>query len=240
MTAGGDCHQDARSIGRAKKENLILKLVFLCFILMNPLSAGIGFKAGIGLTGLHSSTGDFRHVLGYEMNWLTMGNLIGFQAGFFKTFKLTNRFEIQPELFYTLRGGDASRTFIYDDVVYKIKISYAELPLLLKCRLLTKRAFTPVVFAGPYAALKLKAKKQTVIWKTKEETSLDNVTRIDYGFLLGLGGEYDLGSGRVFLELRSSLGLKNMMTVPSGTIRLYDEKDSIRNFNFSVLIGYGF
>jgi Outer membrane protein beta-barrel domain len=218
----------------------ILILSALSLIFAMPLGAEIGIKGGISLTGLLSSSGDFRHVLGYEINSLTMGNLMSFQAGIFKAFDLSGRLQIQPEISFAPRGGDASSTFVFDDIVYKIMIYYLEFPLILKYRIWTKGAFSAGIFAGPYAALKLKAEKQTVIWKVKKKTALDNVKTLDYGLVFGLGGAYDLSSGQVLLELRSGFGLKNMMDVLPGTIRLYPDKDHIRSFYFSVIMGYGF
>lgn len=223
-----------------KMDKMIISFLILGLLLAKPLGAEIGIKGGISLTGLLSSTGDFRHVLGYEINSLTMGNLLGFQAGIFKAFDLSYRLQIQPEIFFALRGGDAGSTFVYDDIVYKIKIYYVEFPLILKYRIWTKGAFSAGIFAGPYAALKLKAEKQTVIWKVKKKTALDNVKTLDYGLVFGLGGAYDLSSGQVLLELRSGFGLKNMMDVLPGTIRLYPDKERTRNFYFSVIVGYGF
>jgi hypothetical protein len=205
-----------------------------------PLEADIGVKGGMSLSGVLSSTGDFRHVLGYEIDGLPMGNLWGFQVGFFKTFDLSRRFQIQPEIFYTLRGGDASERYIYDNIIYKIRIFYIEFPLLLKFKIVAGRSFSTAILAGPYAALKLKAEKQTRIWNEEEVTALQNVKTFDYGLLLGLGVEYDIGFGRVLLDLRSGLGLNNIMDVPSDTIRLYADKDRIRNFYASILAGYAF
>jgi len=219
---------------------VIISFLILGLLLTKPLGATIGIKGGISLTGLLSSTGDFRHVLGYEINSLTMGNLMGFQAGIFKVFDLSGRLQIQPEISFALRGGDAGSNFVYDDIVYKIKIYYVEFPLILKYRIWTKRAFSARIFAGPYAALKLKAEKETVIWKVKKKIALVNAKTLDYGLIFGLGGAYDLNSGQVLLELRSGFGLKNMMGVLPGTIRLYPDKDRIRNFYFSVIMGYGF
>jgi len=205
-----------------------------------PLKADIGVKGGMSLSALHSSRGDFRHVLGYEWGGLSMGNLWGFQVGFFKTFDLSRRFQIQPEIYYTLRGGDGSATFVYDDIIYKLNIFYVEIPLILKYKIVAGRTFSSAVFAGPYAALKLKAEKQTRIWNEEDATALQNVKTFDYGLILGLGAEYDIGSGRLLLDLRSGLGLNNIMDVPPDTIRLYPEKDHIRNLYASVLIGYAF
>ncbi len=221
------------------KPILILSALGLIFTV--PLRAEIGVKGGMSLSGLQSSTGDYRHVLGYEASGLSWGKFFtGFQAGFFKTFDLSKRFQIQPEISYALRGGNSSTTYLYDDIVYKVNISYVETPVILKYKILAGRAFSSAVFAGPYAALKLKAEKQTRIWKEEEVTTLPNVRSFDYGLILGLTVECALGSGRALLDVRSGVGLNNIMDVLPDTIRLSTDKDHIRNLYVSVLMGYAF
>jgi len=230
--------QDRRLFGRVAR--LIPAVFVLSLMLALPSKADIGVKGGVSFSALRSSTGDFRHVLGYEWSGLSMGNLWGFQVGFFKSFDISRRFQVQPEMNYALRGGDGSTTFVYDDIVYKIKIFYVEVPLILKYRIVAGRSFSTAILAGPYAALKLKAERRTRIWDEKAATAIQNVRTLDYGLLLGLGVEYALGSGRVLLDLRSGVGLNNIMDVPPDTVRLYPEKDRIRNLYASALIGYAF
>jgi len=207
--------------------------------LANPLRAATGFKSGICFSG-QASTEGFQHFLGYEMGGLSGGALLGFQAGFFKTFDLSRRLQVQSEIFYALRGGDGSTTFLYDDIVYRIKIHYVEFPLTLKFRVWGRGAFSAAVFAGPYAALKLKAEKKTRIWRVEESTPLENVKKLDYGVILGLAAEYDGRLGRVLLELRSGYGLGNSMEAIPGAIRLHPGKDAMRNVYVAVLMGIGF
>jgi len=213
----------------------------LGLILSMPLHAEIGIKGGVSLSGLQSSTGDYRHVLGYEMNGLSGGKfLTGFQAGLFKTFDLSKRFQIQPEINYALRGGNGSTTYLYDDIVCKVNIFYVEIPVILKYKILTGRTFSSAVYAGPYTALKLKAEKQTRIWKEEEATALPNVRSFDYGLILGLDVEYALGSGRALVDLRSGVGLNNIMDILPDIVPLYPDKDRTRNLYVAVLAGYAF
>ena len=164
----------------------------------------------------------------------------GFQVGFFKAFDLSRRLQLQPEIFYAQRGIDASMTTIYDDIVYKFKISFVELPLALKYRMWSRGAFSAAVFAGPYVALKLKAEKRSRIWKEEESARLNNVKTFDYGIILGLCGEHQSRLGRLLLELRAGYGLKNIMEAPPGAVRLSPGRDTIRNAYLSILVGYGF
>ena len=216
-------------------------LSVLGLILTTPLSAEVGVKGGMSLSGLQSSTRDYRHVLGYEMSGLAGGRpLTGFQAGLFKTFDLSRRFQVQPEISYAWRGVNFGRTYLYDDIVFKVNIFYVEVPLLLKYKIVAGRTFSSALCAGPYAALKLKAEKQTRIWKEEEVTALPNVRSFDYGLILGLSAEYALGSGRALLELRSGVGLNNVMDVLPDMIPLYPDKDHIQNLYIAFLVGYAF
>jgi hypothetical protein len=66
------------------------------------------------------------------------------------------------------------------------------------------------------------------------------VKSFDYGVIFGGGIEVSMGSGQLILELRSSYGLKNIMTMPEGFIKLYDEEDFVRNFSAVIMTGYKF
>jgi outer membrane immunogenic protein len=222
---------------------IILGFFFFCLLAVfpeNSISGDFGIKGGVNMSGLHSATGDFRHFLGYEINWLTMGNLVGFQVGFFTTVDISKNFQFQPELNYSVRGGDASETFLFEEIVYKIKLTYLEVPLLLKYDIPLKGRVKPAILIGPYGSLKLDAKKNTEIWGEKKTASLGNVKNFDFGLLFGLGAEMDMFSGKFILEFRSNWGFNNIMDIPEGFIRLYQEKDSINNFSFAILTGYSF
>jgi len=216
----------------------LLGLAF--FFSADAIFAGIGIKAGAGISGLNSATGDFRHFLGYEMSWLSMGNLCVFQVGVFKSFDISKNLKFQPEIFYSLRGGDASQDFAYGRVRYQVSIHYLELPLLAKVEIPIKGEFLASFLAGPYAALKLGAKKTSDFWGEKETADLPNVKSLDYGAIVGGGFEVPLGSGHWIVELRFNYGLNNMMTIPEDFIRLYEDKDFLRNFAGVIMTGYRF
>lgn len=216
---------------------LAFLLVFFC---TSHLFAGVGLKGGFSLTGLHSATGDFRHVLGYELDRLRMGNLSSFQIGMFDTFDVSRSFALQPEVYYSVRGGDATAEFEFGKPRIRTTIHYLEFPFLLEYRIPLQGRLRPNLFIGPYGALKLSADKQTVTQGKEERVELDNVSTLDYGLMIGGSVEHDVFSGQLILDVRSNLGLKNIMTVPDAYIRLYEEDDKIRNFAFSLMIGYRF
>ncbi len=224
------------------KKILIFTLLFgfTANLPLHAIQSNSGIKGGMSVSGLFSKTGDFRHAFGYEIDWLTMGNLFGGQIGLFRTFNISKTFKIQPELFYVNWGGNGSETFLFEKLLYKVSVNYIQVSLLLKVKLFQKKRVQPVLLLGPYLAIKVLAKKHTEIWGEKDVTDLNNVKAADYGLTSGLGFELDLKAGQFLFEIRSNLGLRNIMTVPDGYIRLYDEKDSIKNFSFAILTGFSF
>jgi hypothetical protein len=206
----------------------------------SSVHAGVGLKGGFSLSGLHSATGDFRHVLGYEMDWLRMGNLAGFQIGMFQTFDVSRSLALQPEVYLAVRGGESTGDFEFDQIVSRTEIRYLEFPVLLEYRVPLQRRLRPSLFLGPYGAVKLSAARQTVIRGREERIELDNVNAVDYGVVVGGAVEHEMLSGQLILDVRCSLGLKNAMRMPAGYIRLYVDEDEIRNFAFSLMVGYRF
>jgi hypothetical protein len=132
-------------------------LVFIPFLLTIPSNAQPGIKAGMSISALQSSTQDFRPFLGYEISWLQYGTSnpeFGLQLGIFYTVKLSNPFNLQPELYFSEKGYQFDQTPLYN-TNYSLSINYLELPVLLEYYLPLDRSFNTVIMAGPFAALNL-------------------------------------------------------------------------------------
>ena len=80
--------------------------------------AQVGVQAGISLSGLLSSNpDDFRPFLGHEVEWIQYGeskSVIGIQIGLFYSIKISEYFDLQPEVSYVQRGYWFDQTPLYD------------------------------------------------------------------------------------------------------------------------------
>ncbi len=225
-----------------------LLLMVLVLVLLGAggdrLRGEVGIKVGLSISGFHNCD-DYRTYLGYEIDWLqARGNnrpIFGMQVGIFKTFKLTRHFLFQPEIHYALRGMDFSRSYLYDTMIFKVKIHYLEFPLLLKYRFSAFQGFfKPALYVGPYGALKLSAKKSTRFDQEAATATLPNVNGGDLGLVAGASADFDFRDFRLLLDLRFQMGLTSIMSLPKDFVAPYDHQGTVKNTTLSLLVGIGF
>lgn len=116
-------------------------------------------------------------------------NLIGFNAGVFAEFKLSEKFAVQPEVMYSAQGAASDSS--YDPV--KLKLNYINIPVMAK--LYVADEFN--IMAGPQIGFLASA-------KLRETDIKDSVKKTDFGFNFGVG--YDINDD-VFVQARYNMGL---------------------------------
>jgi hypothetical protein len=225
---------------RNKQVFIITCILFL--IICTDLQAQFGVKMGISFSALLSSNAeDFRQFLGHEVEWIQYGEskpVFGIQFGVFYTIKVSDYFDLQPEINFIQRGYWFDQTPLYD-TRYKIKINYLELPLIIRYK-------APInfinfnVYTGPFAAIKLNAIGHLQYEGIQKIESLDCVKDFDYGMVVGLGSEFKVGTGQMLIDLKFNWGLHNIMSQPDDYIDLYDDPGRVRNLSLILLTGYRF
>jgi hypothetical protein len=165
-----------------------------------------------------------------------------YQIGAFATFEVSDKIDFQPELLYVTQGLDYSTKFLYDDVKYKIKSSYLQLPLLFKYRTAIKKKKQSGIFVGPYVAIKLKGKRITEMEGSREKTEVTNLKQTDLGVIAGYAFDFDLASKKMLLEVRTGYSLINMMDRIDGYISSYSgpKNKYARNISITVSAQYQF
>lgn len=202
------------------KSKLFYSACFLFLLYcLPPATAQLGFKAGPGVSDIGFLKNGQTSFLGYEAGMMVHRiPMPTFQAGAFGTFRLGHRFEFQPELLFITQGLDYSTDFLYDDVTYKVKISYVHAPLLLKYQTSVKRKWRPFLFGGAYVSRKLKAIRLTEIEGQKEKIGMSNVKDMDVGIIGGYAAEFNLPAGEMTIGIRTSYSLANMMDRVKGAL----------------------
>ena len=219
--------------------------VCLIMLLFNisPLSAQIGIKGGLNASDIVFLDEGQSPYLGYEIDFLEH-NLpaAGFQIGIFSVLPLVKRLEFQPELLLIKQGLNYSKKYIYDDITYKVRIYYLNVPALLKYTLSQKARWHPALLTGPYASLKLKGTRITKIDSKLEKTPISNLRHIDFGITAGIFSGFDLSKGQITIDFRCSYSLLNMMDRIEGYIPSYygPKKEYVRNVCISLTVGYRF
>lgn len=208
-----------------------------------PGKAQVGIKAGIGISDIAFLEEGQTPYLGYEINSLEHRlPKVSYQVGAFHIIDVSKRIDFQPELLFSLQGLDYSKDYLYDDITYKINISYLRLPLLVKYKTSLKENRYPGIFAGPYVSCKLSAMRVKEVEGQREESKMTNVKDSDFGIVAGYSFGYGLPSGRLVIDFRSSYSLVNMMEPIEGHIPRYygPSKEYVRNVNVSLVVGYYF
>jgi len=223
------------------RRGLIIAAILAQFLSCD-LQAQVGGKVGMSLSGLRSTNpDDFRPFLGHEIEWIQYGEsrpVIGFQIGVFYSMRISEYFDLQPEVNFIQRGYWFDQTPLYD-AKYVVRINYLELPVPMRYRVPID-AFDVRLFAGPFAAIKLGANGYIEYEGKEEVKSLTSVELFDYGIVMGLGSEANVGEGQMTFDVRFNWGLHNMMSQPSSYVDLYEDPGSVFNLAVALMIGYRF
>ncbi|HEX8328516.1 MAG TPA: porin family protein [Hymenobacter sp.] len=158
-------------------------------------------------------------------------NLFGFHAGFVANVALGERFSIQPELLYSIKGAKTEVSAGTTTFQRTQSLHYVELPILVKAKF--SQFF---VEAGPQAGVLVRAKSKTEGGSMEGSISnKDEYGDVDFGYVAGLG--YQLESGPM-VGLRYNGGLSNVDASEVVSGRSIQTK--ARNNVFQLYVGYTF
>jgi hypothetical protein len=161
----------------------------------------IGIVGGVNLASLSDADGT--------------GSRTGFIGGVMLSLPLANNFAFQPELLYTMKGATDNSS----DVTSTVKLSYVELPLLLRLDIPASGGVKPFVYAGPSFALKTSCDVEGESGGTTESLSCDDFAKqvtpfgspltfasADVGGIVGGGLAFDVGGRALTVGVRYELG----------------------------------
>lgn len=167
------------------KKKILTTLCLLGFISLSSAQessttgARFGVKGGVNFTNLYVDNVD-------DTNMLT-----SFNAGFFVELPITQGIAIVPELNFSRKGSEVQNTILTETYKSKFKLSYLEMPVLLKLNLVPN--FN--LHAGPYVAYLLNAKTDVVDENGDRvesfEYDTDNFNKLDFGLSAGLGFDFN-------------------------------------------------
>lgn len=216
-------------------------ITIICsFLLLSSASAQIGIKGGVGISDIGFKKWGETPYLSYEVDGLEHEKpLLTYQFGVFTTFQFGEKLELQPELLFITKGINYNKKFLYDDITYKMNISYLELPILLKYKIHKGKKRETALFLAPYIAQKLSAEKVTKYEGNRAKSKVSNVNARDYGLLAGCSFEWNK---IVNIDFRVSYSLIDMMEPLPDHIPEYGKHtdEYVRNINIAISAGYRF
>lgn len=192
-----------------------MKKIILLFTLTSVLSFAQNLKYGIkGGLNVSNQSYNFSGAITPTNN----SSLIGFNIGGYTEYKISNRFYIQPELLFSIQGGQFNDIIYlrlnfndpgeYVDVKQVNYLSYINIPIMAKYFIVKK--FN--IELGPQFGFLISSRSKTSY--NSPTHSMENLydnkdffNSIDYG--INLGSEYHV-SNKISLGLRYYLGIKNV------------------------------
>jgi hypothetical protein len=137
--------------------------------------------------------------------------LAGFSAGLFTQLRLAPHLSLQPELEYTQKGSDeVDVSNAGNPFTMHIRLSYVEVPVLLRAEGSPMGAFTPFAVAGPEVAFK--AGCGIVVSGLAGNYTCANLPEaesVDYGGVVGAGVAVRLAGRAYGLSVRYDAGVAN-------------------------------
>lgn len=203
-----------------KKILTVLCALVLIFAVMAPnaYSQGKGVLAGLNLANVYGDDA--------EQEGLEPSNRMGFTAGGFLTFGLSDNLAFRPEVLYGQHGAKYEQ----GGNEMTMKIASIDIPLLFQYTLSTDGNIKPFILAGPYAAYVLSAEMEFDIQGFTGDVDMkDDVKDIDFGVIVGIGAVF---SDRFEISARYQMGLQTMDDS--------DEEGDIKNKTIQVIGGIHF
>ncbi|MBN2399918.1 MAG: PorT family protein [Candidatus Aminicenantes bacterium] len=164
-------------------------------------------------------------------------------GGLMVYFPITDSFGLQQEILYVMKGSR-------EDIVMKAQsvtthteynLNYLELPFVLRYKFLKLKNFKIYGSSGFALSILLNGKSELngvvdmggIQIPFAESTKLEGVDIFDYGFLYGLGAEFELFKKKCFFEYRFTIGW-NTLIMPTSAGQA---PAPLRNQNYVFALG---
>jgi hypothetical protein len=186
------------------------------------LAQGAGTKVHFGV--LAGAT--FAKVGGKDTEGQNIKTRVGIAGGGFVGIGVSKNFEIEPEVLFAQKGAKASDV----SSTTNLKVSYVEVPVLLKLRFPGKSGGTvvPHVYAGPYLGFKAGCHVSSTGSSGSCTDEDVNIKSTDFGATFGGGVDV----GRALIDVRYDLGLSKIGNDTSN--------NDIKTKTFYLLVGWTF
>jgi outer membrane protein W len=193
-----------------------------------------GAKVGIIMTNLTGTPESWDDATSYKT---------GFTGGVFMNFPITERFSLEPEILYTMKGVTSN---LYDGLLsvdVTASFDYFELPLLAVYTFPGVKNLKPRVYAGPSFAYTLSSELEVSALLFSTSVDISSLTQTtDFGVVAGAGFDYALGKGMLTFDVRYQRGFTNVIMTGDFDINGSPQTisgDDFKNYGFAFMVGYG-
>ncbi len=227
-------------------------ILFLC-VFPDITNAQIGIKLGTSFSSFYYTDKqitpnigydiDLRPYLGYDIEWVQLGNqkaVFSPFIGVYYNFQISKRFGLRPELSFTQKGVNFNQSD-FERIIYKVKISYLEIPFSLAYKFIKKDKFVSELYLGGYGAFKINAIKKVASHNSSiEKTQIKCVKNFETGLHFGINFKHKIFEKFILFDIRIFQGLSNVFFIPEAQPELYFNTQKTKIAGFNLTIGYEF
>ena len=218
------------------KKFLFVAVMLLAFAAIANAKGKLGFTVEAGLN-LSKFSGDTSFSGTEECNVKP-----GFNIGVMANVPFTDAIYLKSGLKYTQRGYKTEE----DDYEEKTKLGYLQIPIMVSYHFAISNSIELQASVGPYFAIAVHGKEYfyekdyddvyKIDRKIKFGEKSTDYKRFDFGLVLpSIGVKFQ----NYYVGISNELGLVNVYT-PEGSYEEGIEYDNIRNYCFSINVGYTF
>ena len=193
-----------------------------------------GAKAGINMSNLTQIPESWDEATSYKT---------GFTGGVFMNYAFNERFSLEPEMLYTMKGVNGSLYEGFVSVDVTASFDYFELPLLAVYTFPGGKKLKPRVYAGPSFAYNLSSELELSALLFDVSLDFSSLTQVtDFGAVMGAGFDYPLGNGTLTFDFRYQIGFTNVIMTGDFEINGSTQTisgDDFKNYGFAFMVGYG-
>jgi len=217
-----------------KKSKIILHILSLFFVALlftsviraqdteykNPSRFGV--KAGINISNLLA-------------NDVVANNAqLGFNGGVFLKLALSQHFAFQPELLFSTQGAELEYNNSYVTGTVTHHLNYLQVPLLGVYNITRNINVQGGIYLASLLSATTKNGSDNDSFNFEQEMSKSNFQSIDYGLILGLGGDIN----RVSVGIRYNYGVSNIGKAFNFSDQDIQNFPDARNSVFQAYLGF--
>jgi hypothetical protein len=226
-------------------------LIILLFSLSKITNAQWGIRAGTTISNFYYTDQgnqpdwtyeiDLRPYLSYDVQWVQLSEqkpVFSPYLSVYRRFPLSSRVAFRPELSFCQKGVSFNQ-FEYERIIYRVLISYIEIPCSFSWQAIQKENFIGEFSLGAYGALKVSAFKKVAVHEdSPERTRLKSEKDMDWGMQLGFDAKRKLWDEWFLLGVHLFLGLNDLLYLPDDWTNIYFKTQKTHITGFHLSLGY--
>ena len=194
---------------------LVIAIISNCLIAQSPIT--FGPKVGLNISKLPAHISNVTN--------LNSSNLYGVNAGLFLRFSFS-KFYIQPEAYFSMKGGEIGYDSISDHGIKKVKLNTLDIPIIIGLKAFDAKVFNLRVMGGPVLSIPVyKSVSETFNNNPSHTINQDSFKSSLWGIQAGLGIDLFMFT----FDFRYEWGLS----------KIYDQNNmSFKNNMFCLSLGW--